>query len=77
MGLFNSLCKNCDEEIDWFLEAKKGIKCRECGTHNTQEDLWKNFCGLDYHHGNKEEYIRKRRAIRERKLKLNKIKKSM
>ena len=26
MGLFYSLCKNCDDELHWFLEAKKGIK---------------------------------------------------
>jgi hypothetical protein len=76
MGLFNSLCKNCDDEIDWFLEAKKGIKCLKCKTVNTQEDLWKNLCGIDYH-GNKELYIKKRKVIRERKFKIEKIKKSM
>ena len=41
MGLFISLCKNCDEELHWFLEFKKGIKCRSCGTHNT-EKIYKN-----------------------------------
>ena len=75
MGLFNSLCKNCDDELDWFMEANLGIDCRKCGTQNTQEDLWDNFCGLDYHN-NKESYIRKR-EIRKRKLKLDRIKKSM
>ena len=77
MGLFTSLCKKCDEELGWFLEAKIGIKCRKCETLNTQEDLWDNFCGLDYHNGNKESYIKKRKSIRERKVKINKIKKSM
>lgn len=76
MGLFNSLCKKCDDEIDWFLKAKDGIKCRNCGTHNTEQDLWDNFCGLDYHR-NKQQYIKKRRSIRERKQKIDKIKKSM
>jgi anaerobic ribonucleoside-triphosphate reductase len=76
MGLFHSLCKKCDDELDWFLEAKKGIKCRDCGTHNTQEDLWENFCGLDYHK-DKETFLRKRRTIKERKLKIDKIKKSL
>ena len=72
MGLFNSLCKDCDNELDWFLEAKKGIICRKCGIHNTQEDLLENFCGLDYHN-DKEIFIKKRRTIKQRKLKINKI----
>ena len=51
MGLFTSLCKNCDEELQWFLEVKKGITCKKCGVHNTEKDVWDNFMGLDYHHG--------------------------
>ena len=77
MGLFTSLCKNCDEELQWFLEVKKGITCKKCGVHNTEKDVWDNFMGLDYHHGNKELYIKKRKDIRERKLKINKLKKSI
>lgn len=76
MGLFHSLCKNCDDELDWFLEAKKGIECRKCGTQNTQQDLWDNFCGLEYQN-NKELFLRKRRLLKNRKLKIDKIKKSM
>ena len=77
MGQFTSLCKNCDTEMNWFLEIKDGITCRKCGVHNIEKDVWDNFCGLDYHNGDGELYIKKRKSIRERKIKINKIKKSM
>lgn len=78
MGLFTSLCKNCDNGIDWFLEAKKGIKCEKCGTHNTEQELKESmtWCNSEYRK-DKESFLRKRKSIRERKLKLDKIKNSM
>jgi anaerobic ribonucleoside-triphosphate reductase len=76
MGLFTSLCKNCDSELEWFLHAENGILCRNCGRHNTEDDLLDNFCGLDYHR-NKENFLKKRKSIRERKVKIEKIKKSL
>ena len=78
MGLFISLCKNCDEELHWFLEVKKGIKCRSCGTHNTEKDIQESmvWCNSGYR-TNKELFLKKRKSIRERKLKIDKIKKSI
>lgn len=74
MGLFTSLCKNCDEELNWFLEVKGGITCRNCGEHNTEKDIWNNqmYPRLGYW-DDKESFIKKRKAIRERKLKIGKL----
>jgi len=78
MGLFTSLCKHCDAEIEWFLSAENGFLCEKCGRHNAKKDIWDNlmYPSLGYFN-NKEEFIKKRKALRERKLKIEQIKKSL
>ena len=47
MGLFTSNCKECLQEITWFLEAPKNYHCRNCGTHNSSEEIEKSW-GVNY-----------------------------
>lgn len=66
MGLFYSICKNCDEELHWFFEVKNGIICKNCGVHNTEDEVkdslvnWKSE-----YRTNKELFLKKRKVIRE------------
>ena len=76
MGLFTSLCKNCDEELDWFLEVKGGITCKKCGTHNTEKDVKESLIGNPFYE-KREFMIKERKKIRERRLKIDKLKKSI
>lgn len=46
MGLFISHCKECNEELHWFLKCDNGITCKKCGTHNSEKevrDSWLNY----------------------------------
>ena len=76
MGQFTSLCVKCDSEIHWFLFARDGIVCRNCGYHNDEKEIHDSLIGSPFRE-KKELMIKNRRKTRDRKLKIDEIKKSL